>query len=374
VSGGDSRETADADQFYLGGTLDLQRLMSVPSAKIVFSFTDRNGESLSLNAHLHTLLEVQEIYGEGNWTRLNQLYWDQSLFNDRLQLKLGRISGTFDFMAFSCYFQNITFCATLLSHNVVDHWVAFPGGTWAGVARFNINSNWYVKAGVYEINPDFTEHKYRFALGTPFGGLGKRVVAEVGWLPAAAGPDGGYRLGAWYDDVGGSDLYLNGAGLPLATNGGTPLQHHHESGLYAMAQHRVWVSHDSEARGLSLFLNFVRTDRDITTLEQIAEAGFFWTGPLSFRPQDDLSVAIGRTHVNGRVTAGQSLYNDAVAAPNGLLPEPVQKDEYPMELHYSINITPAVTIRPNVQFIRAPGGVSERASVVVFGLHSSVKF
>src|SRR5262249_5226585 len=155
VRGGASREKADADQFYIGGALDMHRLLGVPGARIVFSLTDRNGESLSIKADLHTLLEVQEIYGEGNYTRLNQLYWEQDLFGKALVLKLGRLTGTFDFMPFSCYFQNITFCATLPSHNVVENWVAFPGSTWAGVLRANLKADWYIQAGVYEVNPEF---------------------------------------------------------------------------------------------------------------------------------------------------------------------------------------------------------------------------
>jgi NAD(P)-dependent dehydrogenase (short-subunit alcohol dehydrogenase family) len=83
VSGGASHEEAYADQIYLGGSLDLQRLSSFPAPKIVFSFTDRNGESLSLKAQLDTLLEVQEIYGEGNYARLNQLYLQQPNFERR---------------------------------------------------------------------------------------------------------------------------------------------------------------------------------------------------------------------------------------------------------------------------------------------------
>jgi porin len=58
----------------------------------------------------------------------------------------------------------------------------------------------------------------------------------------------------------------------------------------------------------------------------------------------------------------------------GLPPEPVQHAEYPMEIYYSVNITPALTLRPNIQFIHAPGGVDDRANVLVLGLHSSVQF
>ena len=374
VRGGAAQKTADAEQIYFGGTLDLERLFAVPGAKLVFSLTDRNGDSLSVKAKLNTLLEVQEIFGEGNYVRLNQLYWDQHLFDGKVELKFGRLTGTFDFMPFSCNFQNISFCATLPSHNVVAHWIAFPGSTWAGVARVNFESDWYLQAGVYEINPNFAQYKYRFAFGTPFGGIGKRVVAEAGWLPKTAGPDGGYRLGVWYDDVGGSDLYLNTAGQPLVTNGGTPLQRHHESGFYAMAQQQVWTQKGSDTRGLSLFMNFVQTDHDITKIGQIAEVGLFWTGPLPARPQDDLGVAVGRVRVNTRVADGEVLYNAQVAPLLDLPPQPVQRAEYPTEIYYSLNVTPAITLRPNVQFIHAPGGVSDRANLLVLGLHSSVKF
>ena len=374
TQGGTGREAAYADQFYFGGWLDLKRLVGLPGARIVFSLTDRNGESLSVKAGLNTLLEVQEIYGLGNFARLNQLYWEQRLFSDRILLKFGRLTGTFDFMPFSCYFQNLTFCATLPSHGVAENWIPFPGSTWAGIARFDIRKDWYVQAGVYEVNPDFLEPKYRFAFGTPFGGLGTREVLEVGWLPPSAGGDGGYRLGAWYDNVGGDDLYLNTDSEPLATAGGTPLPRHHQSGFYAMAQHRVWSYHGSETRGISVFFNFVQADDRIAKIQQIAEVGLFWTGVTSWRPQDDLGFATGRVHVNSLIADGVHLYNSEVALPAGLPVKPVPGNENATEVHYSVNATPAITIRPNIQFIRAPGGIHEAEDVLVFGLHLSIQF
>jgi porin len=278
VQGGTSREATYADQIYFGGSLDLERMVRLTGSKIVFSFTDRNGESLSTKAGLNTLLEVQEIYGLGNFARLNQLYWEQHLFDDRALLKFGRLTGTFDFMPFSCFFQNITFCATLPSHNVAANWIPFPGSTWAGIARFDVTKDrhWYVQAGVYEVNPEFLEPKYRFAFGTPFGGPGTREVLELGWLPPSAGADGGYRIGMWYDNVGGNDLYLNTDGEPLATAGGTPMPRHHQEGFYAMAQQRVWSYHGSNTRGISVFFNFVQADHRIAEIQQIAEVGMFW--------------------------------------------------------------------------------------------------
>jgi hypothetical protein len=52
---------------------------------------------------------------------------------------------------------------------VVAHRVAFPGSTWAAVARVNFVGVWYLQAGVYEINPEIAQYKYRFDFGSPFG-------------------------------------------------------------------------------------------------------------------------------------------------------------------------------------------------------------
>jgi len=372
LRGGDSREAAYADQIYFGGWLNLKQLVGVPGARIVFSLTDRNGESLTVKAGLNNLLAVQQIYGQGNYARLNQLYWEQHLFDDRLLLKFGRLTGTFDFMPFSCYFQNLAFCGTLPSYNVAN-WIAFPGSTWAGVARLDFKNDWYVQGGVYEVNPEFYEPKYRFAFGTPFGGPGEREVLEVAWRPKSAGAEGGYHLGAWYDNFGGDDLFLNTDGAPLATAGGTPLRQHHQSGFYAMAQQRVWTHPGTERRWISLFANFVQADRRIAEIEQIAEAGFLCTGPTSWRPQDDFSGALARVHVNSLIAEGATLYNSEVPPPPGP-PRPVPYNEWSSEIHYSVNVTPAITVRPNVQLIHAPGGVDERTSVVVVGLHLSVQF
>jgi porin len=372
TAGGAPSATADADQFYVGGALNLQRLARVAGAQIIFSFTDRNGTSLSLQPGHQTLLEVQEIYGEGNYTRLNQLYWKQQLLDGKLTLKFGRLTGTFDFMPFSCHFQNITFCATITSHNVVPNWVAFPGGTWAGVVRFAPNPQWYAQFGVYEVNPSLQQHGARFTLGEPFGGVGRRVVSEFGWLPDADAEGSAYRLGLWYDDVGGSDFYLNRAGRPLATDKGSPLQHHQQSGFYAMAQQRIWGTGVADKRGVSVFLNFVQADRQVSVKDQIAEIGVFWVGPLAARPHDEIGAAIARVHVSSRLAASERLYNARVAEPDDLPLQGVQGYEFPLEIYYSLAPNPAVTIRPNLQIIRSPEGVRERSALVVVGLHVSV--
>jgi len=106
VSGGVERDTVYADQLYFGGTFDLDRLFGAPGSKLVFSLSNRNGESLSARAGLKTLLLVDEVWGQGSYTRLNQFYLRQALFGNAVEIKFGRMTGSGEFMPFSCEFQN----------------------------------------------------------------------------------------------------------------------------------------------------------------------------------------------------------------------------------------------------------------------------
>jgi porin len=139
-----------------------------------------------------------------------------------------------------------------------------------------------------------------------------------------------------------------------------------------MAQQLIWAQKDSNTHSVSLFVNFVQTDPNIATIAQIAELGLFWKGPLPARPHDEIGVAVGRDRVS--TTVSEILYDEKITPLQDLQPEPVRHAGYPTEIYYSVNTRAAITLRPNVQFIHTPGGVADRASVLVFGLHSSIEF
>ena len=95
---------------------------------------------------------------------------------------------------------------------------------------------------------------------------------------------------------------------------------------------------------------------------------------MSWRPQDDLGVGTARLHLNRLIADGTELYNSEVALPGGLPVQPVPGNENAAEIYYSVNVTAAITVRPNIQFIRAPGGIRDAEDVLIFGLHLSIEF
>jgi porin len=104
----------------------------------------------------------------------------------------------------------------------------------------------------------------------------------------------------------------------------------------------------------------------------LVSAGFWWTGLFSSRPDDRLGLAIGRNHVNGKVTVAEQRYNTGLPAGSSLY-VPVQSNEYPVELNYTLQITPAASFMPVMQYIRNANGVDARNGVL-FGARVTLVF
>jgi porin len=371
VRGGDTQLLRYADQFNFGATFDLQKLLGWQGAKAQVTITDRNGDNLSADANLGTLMQVQEVFGRGSVFRLTQFWFEQALFDDRLNVKVGRMGVGEDFMPFSCYFQNLSFCGSLPG-NIVSTWYNWPVSQWAARVRVNFTSDTYAQIGAYEVNPGNLENSNALRLDSPGGRIGTLFPFELGWTPklGEASLPGAYRVGYWYDTSNQPDVFLAANGNPLVLSPGVPpLTIGHESGGYAVLQQQVSTRDGDSTRGLTVFGNFVQADRNTAVIDQLITVGVFYTGPFDARPQDQLGFAVGRTHVNSRVADGQQLQNA-----NGLGPVPVQNSEYPIELYYSINATRWLIVRPNVQYIIRPGGTSEHPNVVVLGVKASLSF
>ena len=94
----------------------------------------------------------------------------------------------------------------------------------------------------------------------------------------------------------------------------------------------------------------------------------FDTGPFDMRPTDQLGIALGRTHVNGRVAAAEEEQNAAAFAPVG-----IQHSEYASEIYYKLHAMPGIYIQPNIQYIHDPGGIAKNKDVVISGLKFSAR-
>lgn len=357
-AGGTEHKTRYSDQWSAGVTFDLDRLLDIHDAQFQVSVTQRDGRDLDLDANLGTLQQVQEVYGRGQTTRLTQFWYDQKFDNGLIDWKIGRMTFGEDFASFSCDFQNLTFCGSdpgNIAGNYIYNW---PVSQWGTRVKVALSGFGYVQAGVYDANPKYLGTHDEILPSFFAHSTGAILPVELAWLPTFGDGTlkGSYKIGAWYDTSTGDDVVDDANGDPFSLTGLSPSQHHGRYGGYINIQQAV-------SDNLSLFLNAViADDRTATTDRQIA-GGLVYTGLFSARPKDDIGFGVGTTHVNHRVADSE--------ADQGL---PVAHSEYAFELYYTYRPTGGLLIRPNVQYVVEPGGISENKDVVVLGLKTAATF
>jgi len=374
TSGGTDEKTRNSDQWLFGSELDLDKLWGWKGGKFHIDITNRNGHNLSSDAGLGTFQQVQEVYGRGQTWRLTNFYLQQSLLDGRLALKFGRLAIGGDFAAFSCDFQNLTFCGAQPGNLVGSYWGNWPVSVWGGLAKWNTTAQSYLQAGVYQVNPAYFDdgHNVRQGLypNNPHGTTGALVPVEFGWLPAAAlhGLPGSYKVGVWYNTSDSADLLLDQDRQPLGTTGVGALQ---RSGAYGgYINFRQQVSGVAGGKGATVFLNASQADKFTAATDSQVALGMEYKGVFD-RPRDVVGLAVGATHGNGRYASYQRTHNRL--HPDA---QTVVNDGYEVaaEVFYSWSPLPSLNIRPNLQFVKHPGGTTQNADAVVLGLKTVVAF
>ena len=368
VQGGGEELWRYTDQWTFLTKFDLQKLLGLNQAQFVLAITDRNGRSLSADANLHSLQQVQELYGRGQTWRWTEFYYDQSYIGGKLEWRIGRLPAGDSFAGFSCEFMNLTFCGSPPGNIVGSYWYSWPVSQWATWVRGNFGGLGYVQAGAFEVNPSYLETRYALDLGSPPGATGVLAPFEIGWLPTFRGLAGSYKFGGWYSSTSAPDVVDNTAGQPLAIDGGEPLVHHGQYGAYVNFLQRLTAAAGTDSkRGLSVFFNATYADRRTSTFDSQIAAGLLYTGPFASRPADLLGFAVGETHVNSRIADEERLQNFL-----GVQPVAVQTSEWVSEVFYNVHVSHWLDLRPNVQYVLHPGGTAANAGDLIVGVRLAI--
>jgi len=370
-SGGTAHLTRYADQWRLGATLDLEKLWSWKGASFKVLMTDRHGRDVGLDAHIGNNQSVQDVYGRGQTLHLSVFALEQKFLDGRIDWRIGRLPVGVDFASFSCDFQNLTFCGAQPGNIVGDYWINTPTSQWATRLKFDTGHDTYVQVGAYQVNPKYIDDAWArrngWKLDFPSGTTGVLVPVEFGWKPSLGGLPGSYKVGGWHNSSPGDDLFLDRNGQPLAITGGMPLQHDSRRGAYIVAKQQL--SGEAGGGGLSVFFRASQADRATSATDRQLAAGIEYKGPFG-RADDTIGVAIGATRANGYAAHYQRLYNqlhtDHVVVQDG--------SETAAALFYGFSPVAGVTLRPNLQYVRRPGGSRENSNALVLGLDTSITF
>lgn len=368
AEGGQDSTTAYADQIFLGGYFDFEKLFGWKGADFKIEITNRNGELINQSAEIPFLLQSQQIFGRGNVTRLTQFSLTQKLFDDHLSLKVGRIYPSADFFSLSCAFQHLTFCSGGSSNYISSNWYGDPLSALGGQVTFTPDNHWYFKIGSYDANPRNTSTDQGLRLTTPGDEGGTLLVSEIQYVADYGnGLDGNYRAGITRSSVDKTAI-VNQAGLPTGLSDDPATIEDSDSAFFINLEQQI-TSNDAGG-GLRLFASLIRPDDKVSSVGEVMAIGGFITGPFESRPKDRMGLAFGRNSVSSDLTDAQRRYN----AIDGNVAIDVQEYEYPIEFNYNFVLTPAIEIMPSIQYILSPGGDEEEDDALILGMQFSLNF
>jgi porin len=329
--------------------IDTGKLVGWCGGQLHVGFADNFGNSLSQeyvgNAFPIQLADVADVN-----IRLTYLSYTQSLFDGRLDLRLGRLTinsvGGEEFLG-SEYFKVFT----SVGINLVPLGLflnapgafGYPTATWGARIKVQPFKQLYVMAGVYNGDPSLKSgerHGVDFSFhGPPF------LIGEIGlrrnFGKAAPGRAGNLKLGG-YEDDGRFGLYL--VGDQELVRWGATSQHRH-LGVF----------------GACVFA----PTRPENALPVFLDGGLVLYGPTSRRPKDFVGAAVvyGSYSADMAVAAG----NDVLTARS--VASGVRDFEMTIEATYGLKLLPGLVLQPDLQYIVHPSGKASIPNALALGLN-----
>lgn len=177
--------------------------------------------------------------------------------------------------------------------------------------------------------------------------LGTMVQSE----PEAEVRPGTVKLGFWYNSEEFDDLQRDNTGLSLAnpTSTGIPLAHHNDYSFYGVWDQMVWNSPWGGA--LNFFTRVMGTPQgNRNPIVFALNAGFTMHGLVPSRDDDTTGIGMGYGRVSGAITG---LNQQTAFFTSSFVP--TQTAETFIELTYQYQLTPAVQLQPDFQYVFNPG-------------------
>jgi porin len=378
------RGTAVSSEFGFGFDLDFAKLSAKSGAGILhFLLTTRFGSNLSSEA-IGNLSSVEEIYGDGQTTRITFLDYEQPFFKKKLNLRLGKYSQQNDFIAGStywggnlyCFYQNNNICGTPsgipVNNGVVSNgsegYDYYPSSEWGVRLRANLSQSLYVQVAAIQGNPIVNNSNGGLYLGFN-GGDGTELPAEVGvTLKNRAGDlDGNVRVGGYYDTSNVQDFASRARGnitlIPYETTAAGLASNaaaiatidtryvRGRSGAYIQMDHLIEGSSGPGKRGTAFFGSFEYSDPQTSLLSTMYDLGIVRHGTFASRPNDTIAAGFASQNFNVRL---QRL--EAALQAQGYA-VPLTTHDRVVELTYGVQATSWFTLRPGLQLVIDPGGI-----------------
>jgi porin len=346
-SGFDSAQELD-----FGVVLDLKKLRWSEEGTVRILFSWRSGDAIQ-NDFTGAYIQNQAFWGQGQNFRLDEISYERTFLDRRLDVKGGFYSLGNDFggLSYVCNFNNNGNCGHPLGLLYGSSWLDSPTGAWGGRLKWTDPSGWYIEAGTYDVTPVRKQPKGGFILGFDHT-TGLIAPVEIGYVRGKTPADypGTFKVGFYYDSSRTPDMANPGHLVAQRTGG------------YVQAAQQIWKLRPGRVQGLSIFGVATLSDPQTGLFRTTYEAGASLRGAFG-RDNDVISVGWVGLNVNDRIRELQRSEGKAV-----------QSEEQLVEVNYGWQAAPWILIRPAFQYVIRPGALATRPDTAVFAAHVLATF
>lgn len=369
VAGGKRNGFSYVDNFYLGVTFDLEKLLGFRGLQLAVSGINRSGGSVT-QAYGGSQYDVQQVHGGQNVFFYN-LTLEQRFWQDKWKLKVGRFGASDDFNSSPIYGLYMSNGIDGNVRNVLfdTQFSAYPFATWAARLRFDPTPEWNFQVGVFQTWDEIFDRTHNGLDWSIRGNDGVMILAQAGWSPELfkksavsdgkgttatemKGMPGHYWIGGSYSPWKGFSQF----GKSEKTSG--------SYGFYAHADQVVWQESPGSEQGLTVFAASGYYPQDnISIIPFQLNLGAFYTGLFPGRERDKTIVGF----IYGK-------FGDDYARVTQASGSSKPTREIVLEVGHRFQFSKFAYIQPDVQFVSRPGGTGDIEDAVVIGAQVGVSF
>lgn len=319
-------------------TLDTDKLVGLPGGTLFVSFQNQGGDGA---ADSGAAQNVSNLDADGR-TQVSEVWYEQVLFGGTVRVKAGKVDANTEFAsaknAGEFLNSSMGYSPTILGIPT------YPDPAFGLNVFVNPTDHLYAGVGVYDGAAQEGVPTGSHGPATLFGDPGDLFFIAEGGLKwsLAGGRDGRAGFGGWHH-TGTFDRFDGG------TESGT-------SGAYFVADQTVWRENpdvESDAQGVGVYVQYGYADPSVSLFHHHVGAGFSWKGAVPGR--DDDVFGVGLSYV--RFAGGAGLDHDG---------------ELATEAFYKFQLTPWVSVKPDLQYIHNPA--AGRSDALVATVRAVVDF
>lgn len=342
VDGGIKHGTNYIDNLDVTMTVDGEKLYGLKGSTIFIYLLNNNGPAFN-SSYVGSNDGISNIEVARTGFKLYEAWIEQAFFDEKFSLRGGLydLNSEFNVTDSSGVFLNPTFgIDTAYAATGSAGPSIFPTTSLALRAKYMPTENWYLQAAILDGVPGDPDNRgTAIDLDDKDGAL---VAGEVGYGAVAKGrvAVGGWWYTSHFDHLVDVD------------DNGNPLRRR-STGAYVVAEKTLYTPDAGGERHLDGFIRMAGTSGTVSNYSSSGSIGVAYTGPFASRAED---------------VAGIAFHGAVNSDPYRRANDPLNANEWGIEATYAAQLTPWLSLQPDLQFVSNPGSAPGTDDALVTGI------